>query len=103
MAIQVISLPIAATMTQTEAMINDHDGTFKRRVAWAGETEKAELETMDKLLSSGFKIVDVQETKANNFVWLRYMLHKPETIPGENPSYAEQLLARVRSLGVDLD
>jgi hypothetical protein len=76
MAIEVVSIPIAANMSQVEQMINDADGQFKKRVQWAGEAEKAELLTLDKLLSDGFKIVDVQETKANNFGWLRYTLHQ---------------------------
>jgi hypothetical protein len=74
--IEVVQIPIAAVMTQAESMVNDMDGRFKKRIQWAGETEKAELLVMDNLLKEGFRIVDVQTTSANNFTWLRYTLFK---------------------------
>lgn len=85
MALKVISIPIAATMSHVEQMINDADGQFKKRIDWATATENAELQVLDAHLSDGFQIVDVQETKANNFVWLRYTLHKRELPAVEKP------------------
>lgn len=75
MAIKIVQIPIGAIMNETEIMINDADGRFKKRVDWAGKTEEEKLNHLDQFLAEGFTIVDAREYRANSFVWLRYTLH----------------------------
>ena len=82
MAIKLVVMPIAAVMSQYEMMGGD-DERFQKRVRWQGETEKTAIVELDAALNEGFKIVDVQQTSANNYQYLRYTLHKSEDTPKE--------------------
>ena len=66
MAIKILQIPVSAIMSAYEKMTADSDGTFKKRIEWAAKEDEAVLVDMDRFLTEGFKIVDVQEVRAND-------------------------------------